>query len=382
MAESDFYMPEYWPANRLIGVLEHVLVEAKQIIGQLKNAQIESLEAGKITGQLSNEQIKELAAAKIAGQLQDSQIKELSAAKLLGQLKTVQIEDGAITAAKVAANAITAEKILAESITASKIAAGAISTEKLAAASVTAEKLSVKELSAITVNAGTIEAGTFKGVTFETKNGRTVLNNEGLNLIAPKIGESGATNRIEWYKEKLKGTLVAELVSYTSESGGTTFVRLQANTEEEAGVSKVTVGASHPTVAEKNKEANLILEATKTLTKIVAEVGAVTKTIFDTEEKSSFLQLTEVVKRKINFGEGTIVYAKGNTLSNVLEVEHGLGSAVKFLVATEVGAPGAGGESSVNSWEPVGATKFKIKSWKATAATEEQKRKFTWIAVV
>jgi hypothetical protein len=288
----------------------------------LKNSQIESIEAGKITGQLNNEQIKEIEAAKIAGQLSSSQIKELEAAKIVGQLvaaqlakesvTTAKLAAESVTAGKIAANAITAEKILAESITSVKIAAGAILAEKIAAGAVTAEKINVKELSAIAVNAGTITAGTFKGVTFETTNGRTTMNNEGLALIAPKIGESGPTNRIEWYKEKLKGTLLAELVCYRSESGGTTFMRLQANAEEETGVSQMTLGASHPTVSEKNKEANIILEATKTVTGIIVEVAAVKRTIFNSEGKSHFLQLPQAANRGIIFGA---VNAKGETLN-------------------------------------------------------------------
>lgn len=197
--ESDQFFPEYWPANKLIGILEGVLVKAEDIIGQLKNAQIESLEAPKITGQLTNAQIEEIAAAKIAGQLTSAQIESLAAAKIVGQLVDAQIKEltagkikglltnaqiealdatkitgqltneqikelqaakiagqishaqiatEAITAINVAALAITAEKIAVEAITATKIAAGAVDVNKLAANSVIASKIAAEAVEA------------------------------------------------------------------------------------------------------------------------------------------------------------------------------------------------------------------------------------------
>lgn len=414
--ESDQFFPEYWPANKLIGILEGVLVKAEDIIGQLKSAQIESLEAPKITGLLTSAQIQEIEAAKIAGQLTNAQISELSATKIIGQLvdsqiaeltagkikgllssaqieaieatkitgqltsaqikeleaakisgqishaqiaveavtainiaaltitaeklavgsvKTEKIEAGAviaskiaasaitaekiaaeavesskiaalaittekiaanaITAGKIAANAVTAEKILAESITSVKIAAGAIVTEKIAAGAITAEKINVKELSSITVNAGTITAGTFKGVTFQTTDSRTTINNEGINLIAPKTGEAGPTNRIEWWKEKIKGTLVAELTTFLSESGGTTTTQLATNApiEEGAVISKIVAGGSVG-------EISIIEEVAKALRKLYIEVrdsvNEYKKTILDSQERSNFVQLPTAEK--------------------------------------------------------------------------------------
>lgn len=64
------------------------------------------------------------------------------------------IVDGAVTAAKVAANAVTADKIAANAVTAGKVAAAAISTDQLAAGAVAADKINVSQLSAISANVG------------------------------------------------------------------------------------------------------------------------------------------------------------------------------------------------------------------------------------
>lgn len=220
MAESDFYMPEYWPANRLIGVLEHVLIEAKQIIGQLKDAQIESLKADKITGQLTNEQIEEIEAAKIAGQLTSEQIESLEAAKISGQLVDAQIAElkagkvkglltsaqiesieatkisgqltdaqlkeiqaakiagqishsqiaaesvwainilaGSVTAEKIEAEAVTTAKLATGSVIASKLAAGSVVAEKIAAEAVTAEKIGALQVTTAKLAAESVTAG-------------------------------------------------------------------------------------------------------------------------------------------------------------------------------------------------------------------------------
>src|SRR6476646_11939457 len=95
--ESDQFMPEYWPANRIIGKLEKALVKAENILGEITSAQIKSLEAGKVSGQLTNAQIKEIEAAKITGQLTNAQIKEIEAAKITGLISETQIGPEAIT---------------------------------------------------------------------------------------------------------------------------------------------------------------------------------------------------------------------------------------------------------------------------------------------
>ncbi|NTF42537.1 carbohydrate binding domain-containing protein [Rhizobium rhizogenes] len=60
----------------------------------------------------------------------------------------VMIEDGAVTASKVAANAITVGNIAANAVTAGTIAAGAVSAAQIAAGAVTADKLAAGSVSA------------------------------------------------------------------------------------------------------------------------------------------------------------------------------------------------------------------------------------------
>lgn len=203
-------MPEYWPANKLIGILEHVLVEAKDIIGQLTSDQIKDLAAEKITGQLADEQLKEIAAAKVAGQLTNAQIKELEAAKISGQLVDAQIKEmtagkikgllsasqiesleatkitgqltseqikeleaakisGQISKAQIAAEAISTEKLAALSVTAGKIAVEAITAEKIAAGTITANKLAASSVTAEKLAAESVEATKIKALAITTE---------------------------------------------------------------------------------------------------------------------------------------------------------------------------------------------------------------------
>ncbi|WP_334182045.1 hypothetical protein [Novosphingobium sp.] len=72
--------------------------------------------------------------------------------------------DGAITAAKIAAQTITAAQIASDTITAGQIAAGAISTSELAAGAVTATKMSIGDTGNLLIN-GNVASGNLDGWT-------------------------------------------------------------------------------------------------------------------------------------------------------------------------------------------------------------------------
>lgn len=181
--ESDQYMPEYWPANRIIGKLEKALVKAENILGLIQSEQIANLAAAKVTGLLTSAQIKEIEAAKIAGQLTNAQLKEIEAAKITGEITSAQIKNleankllgkltnsqiesieaakltGQITETQIGPESVTTEKLKAANVTTAKLAAGAITAEKIAAASITAEKLAAESVEAAAIKALTITAG-------------------------------------------------------------------------------------------------------------------------------------------------------------------------------------------------------------------------------
>ena len=85
------------------------------------------------------------------------------------------IVDGAITAAKIAANTITANEIAANTITANEIAAATITAAKIAAGTITADRLAagtitsssacIGSLDASKITAGTIDAARINGIT-------------------------------------------------------------------------------------------------------------------------------------------------------------------------------------------------------------------------
>lgn len=320
MAESDFYSPEYWPANRLIGELENVLVKAKSIIGLLTSSQIESLEAGKIAGLIESIQIKELAAGKISGLLTDSQIKELAAAKVAGQLTNSQIES------------MEAKKVIGQ-LVAGQIAAGAITTEKLAAGSVVASKIAVETLSAISANLGTITAGILKAVKIEGGTGSF----EGeLTALKLKLGVTNekleAKSMIQWVGKEIEGkvgieenflglafTWRAEVVPTSATFHGPMRLSMKyrfgsAGEEEQNGLifkfreveEKLIFGEWHP----KGKS-----------------------TIF---EASIFPQLAPPISPsnvKINFGVVSFPFT-GTEFSTAQKIKHGLGKTPIAVVVT------------------------------------------------
>lgn len=307
---GDQFMPEYWPANKLVGKLENVLLEAQNIIGLIKSGQIEGLNATKIIGKLTNEQLEEIAAAKISGQLTNAQIESLEAAKLLGQIKEVQIAEGAITANKIAANAVTASKILAESITASKIAAATITGAKLAAGTITAEKLAVEKLSAISANLGTVTAGNIEAVDIK------LLESEN-EVKYPEV------SKIDWMQA---GVIHSWIGAFGS--AGLSRIKVVANDE-----SHKTEGQVELEAIDKNKNhAQLFVSSFNTGSQILAKTlwSATEKElkeahqvlIFDSSQRSNFPQMYNAQKTVMYWGyvaaNGTI----GNAGSGGWNVVH------------------------------------------------------------
>lgn len=400
--DADTYMPEFWPADRILGLILDEQIEgvdagkivglivsdqvaslaAAKIEGKLTQEQIETIAAEQITGKLTDEQIAEIAAAKIVGQLTDSQLGGISAAKIIGEIASGQISGvdaskiigqltnaqiktleaakvtGQLTNAQLAGLAsakieglLTSEQI--ENLAVAKLV-GQISESQIAAKAVTAGKINVAELSAISVNAGLIEAGIFRGVTFETSGGDTSLTNEGLGITAPKVGGVKNVNRIQWFKEKLKNQ-VSEIISYISESGGTYFFRILTNSPTEAGATQILLDATHL-----KGLAMLFVEATNAVRKVYVTVQEVTRVIFDSAGKSDFLQLTETAKRKINRGKVVITFPGASKVADSAKINHELGELPASIVATNSSGTGLW-QITVDVIEET-ATQFKLRA--------------------
>jgi len=345
-------------------------ISAAKIIGEIASGQISSLSALKITGQLTNAQIEALEAAKITGQLTSAQIKSIEAAKVTGQITNAQL--AGLAAAKVE-GLLTSEQI--ENLAVAKLV-GQISESQIAAKAITAGKINVAELSAISAKAGLIEAGTFRGVIFETTDGHTVMNNNGFGIIAPKIGSSGKTNRIEWFKEKLTGTLLAEIVTYLSESEGTAFMQSAVNSpaENASCVNSMIAGGNVG-------EIRVIEEVTKALRKLYVEVkdsvNTRIKTLLDSEGRSDFVQLPLLGKVILNRGQTTVEFPGENVASNFTVVKHELGSEPVGLSGALLEEHGAEAE-----FRAIGKETFEIRLVTVTGLKPAKgtKWKLSWIA--
>jgi hypothetical protein len=116
------------------------------------SAYVRSVDAQDISvalGQLTDAQIQSIATAKLTGTITSTQITD-------GAISTPKLAAGAVTTAALAADAVTADKIAANAVTASEIAAGAVIADKLAANSVIAGKIAAGAVSATEIAAGAI----------------------------------------------------------------------------------------------------------------------------------------------------------------------------------------------------------------------------------
>jgi|GEM_PF-2070312 len=154
----------------------------------------------------------------------------------------VLIEDGMITATKMAANSITAANgAIADlavtnakiaNVDAAKITTGYLSADRIEASSITSDKISVTSLSALSANLGTITSGTVTGATIRTAasgarvqltstNGIEVFNatTRTAHLNKDGSGYLGLTNPISWNSAgvvTVPGTLISgEIVGNT-----------------------------------------------------------------------------------------------------------------------------------------------------------------------
>lgn len=379
MTEPDFYMPEYWPANRILGQIMDAQLEglsAEKIVGQIVSDQIAALAAAKISGELTSEQIKNLAAGKITGTLTDAQIAEIGAAKIVGELTDSQL--GGISAAKIIGElasgqiaSLAAAKISGQltdaqikSITAAQVTGqltdaqleglatakleglmtseqienlavakliGEISNSQIAAKAVTAGKIDVATLSAISVDAGTIEAGLFKGVTFETADGDLKIDDTGISIQAG----ANNVNTIRWReKEKSSAFIMTRIVEMAGPffqafldlvAGSTSYgggrLELTAKSEKNSNGNSLSIG-SFPAPSPGNA-----------ITTHLRQDGSF-HTITQEGGKSSFWQIFgNPAKRGIDRGTATIVFPGGSPASNIITINHGLGATPVYVGA-------------------------------------------------
>lgn len=249
-----------------------------------------------------------------------------------GTITTTEIKAATITGANIAATtietgnlkaeAVTAAKIAALTITAAQIAATTITGAKIAAETITAAKLSVEKLSSITADVGTITAGTLKGTTIETSTGLTKLNNEGIQIVAEEKANPGAAGKIKW--KNPVGAIVAEVFATEFLGDNLTIKALSTNEEAEKRIAAVRLEAK----SKAGEEAAAIIIASEPKAAIPMSItcsGGIT--IIDGSAQSSFLQLTGLAKRKINFGTAVVEWVGGSITSKTVEVEHKLGAA-------------------------------------------------------
>jgi hypothetical protein len=314
--ESDQYMPEYWPANRIIGKLEKALVKAENILGLIQSTQIANLAAAKVTGLLTSAQIAEIEAAKIGGKLTNAQIESIEAAKITGQIVETQIGPESISTGKIKAANITtallavgsviAEKLAVGSVIAEKLAVNSVTATKIAAGAVIAEKISVATLSAIAVNAGTITAGTFEGVTFQTTAKRTIMNNEGITLLAEKKEAPNPDAEIEW--KNAAGERIADVFSTIAPAAQvTTKLRSFGKGEAESSLIEIETHTKGETTV-----ASLTLNAAITgpVATVSAAAGAAIRTVINSANESNYPQLIEKLKRFFIGGQVSAAGAK------------------------------------------------------------------------
>jgi hypothetical protein len=320
--ESDQFMPEYWPANRIIGKLEKALVKAENILGLIQSEQIANLVAGKVTGLLTSAQIEAVEAAKIAGQLTNAQLKEIEAAKITGQISNAQLAANSVTAEKIAGATITGEKIAGLTITGEKIAGATITGAKIVANTITAEKLSVATLSAISANLGTVTAGTLKGVIFEDSEAHFRVSPEGIILTAGLAGNEV----IRWKTKLTEGITLVEIGGTTEPDGLDIFA--PAREKKEANI--VLTAHAHNGVA-----AEIHLTAKETgFGSVLAQNSAVSKFIIKDNGESDFVQIAGGPAKKVVQFLRVVVTFSGGSSSNIVEVPHALGSNPNFFVGT------------------------------------------------
>ena len=337
--ESDQFMPEYWPANRIIGKLEKALVKAENILGLIQSEQIANLAAAKVTGLLTSAQIAEIEAAKIGGQLTNAQIKEIEAAKITGQISNSQLAANSVTAEKIAALQVTAGKIAAEAVTAEKIGAGQIITAKLAAGAVTAEKMTVASLSAISANLGTITAGTLKAVVIEGGTGSFEGELKATSLTIPSgVGVTPATKSIIRWLDPETGESNAFIYGNKNSSQKEFIAGPRASTTAGA---RLTLTDQRPTNNKINASIGTlngvisIEDSTAGHTFVTTQVNAITKLLLSDAEESDFLFRKAGTGTKGRFAVGTTnLTFPSSAQATPVVVTHGLGFAPIIVLPT------------------------------------------------
>lgn len=337
--------------------------------------------ASVVTGELTSAQIKEIQAAKVAGELSGAQIaaESITSAHIVSgtivagdikagtitanEIKTLtitaeQIALGTILALNIKANTITAGQIAASTITATQIAGETITGAKIAANTITAAKLNVTELSAITASLGTITSGTITSGTFRTSasNPKVIMDAEGLRSIS----STGVTQlEIDIGGLNLEGGEATIKSGMTVSWSGSGYV---AGYAPAAGFKRLTLfGGAIENIGE-------VVAATSYQEAPVGNKEA-TKTILKGKEESSFLQLTAVAKRSINFGTVKLKWT-ASTNSAPVEVTHGLGVEPTVVHATPLSSPSFG-QIPIPNISSKNSTKFSMNAEIKTSSSIE-----------
>lgn len=254
-------------------------IPAPTIAGLLTNAQIEAVAAAKVTGQVSGSQIAAnsiesshiVSGTIVAGDIAAGTI---TANEIKGETITAtQIKAGTITTTEIKAGTILGEDIAATTITGSNIAAGTIAAEKLSVATLSAITANLG-----TITAGTITGATFRTAATDPKvqmdgeglkvieSGGTVatlVNGTGTALLQVAAEEIASPRAISWreslgganksaiwgYRSSTRNNLYLESVGAEADarlsvSGSNKVATLPAGVQAKAGAETVTLISS------------------------------------------------------------------------------------------------------------------------------------------
>jgi hypothetical protein len=190
---------------------------------------------------------------------------------------------------------------------------------------IVAGNIKVGDLSEISGDLGTITAGKIIGAELEDL-GELVLS-EG------NTEEGSTESKVQWKG----GGFTREMISGTF-AGGTHMLQIWSNVSAGShGQVNIRALGEQPTLFERKAgRARVTVDAAEVGS---IEIGATQKNataelarlLFDSQQRSDFLQLLATGKRRLAFGESTCGWVAGNHLSNTTVVNHGL-SAVPLLV--------------------------------------------------
>lgn len=442
--DTDEFMPELWPANKILGlILDDQLegIEASKIVGLIVNDQVASLAAAKIEGKLTQAQIETIAAEQITGKLTNAQIAEIAAAKIVGQLTDAQL--GGISAAKIIGELASGQ---ISSLEALKIT-GQLSNsqiKELEAAKIKGEltNAQIKSLEAAKVTgqlsnaqlAGLASAkieGLLTNAQIESLAVAKLVGQISESQIAAKAVTAGKINVAELSAISVNaGTIEAGIfkgVTFETAKGETTFdkeglrlVAVAASEPENKRViewinaAKETIGKIFTTInpvsqvqlfinaegkgvaesallsltarAKGKSTSGITITSEKTTGAGLVQAfvsGGINKVLVNQEEKSNFVQAAgELRKQILATGIIEFEFAGGSNFANaIIEVTHGIGSVPKVLFNVE--GTNIGAQLPPNCFMPAAPTetKFKAQLWVNGQPAKGTKVKVHWTAL-